>query len=369
MKVLRISNASGHTSSPLNSFTLARSRYFDDEETTYLAYNNNLLSNSNNKLELLNFKQANSSLLRFIKIVFKWYNDVRKSNSKAIIHLHQPSSGFIFALFCKVFCRGIPAVYTVHNNYVNYKLRHKIFLIFCFHISDRITFVSKDAMESFSDKLIKPSYKKALAIQNGVDVERVDQALRDQPERSNDDQKTLRIMTIGRLIPQKNQKFLLDVLEGFNEDWELDVYGDGPLLDKLQQEAVQKGLSGKVQFKGVVPRDDVFQAIANSDLSVSPSLWEGLPVALMEAMCVEVPCVVSDIPSHREVGEEAEGVLLIELDVQAWRKLLEYLSSMDREQRLALGRQNRDFIERHFSVRRMQERYREIYEELLQEKK
>lgn len=366
MKILRISNSSGYTSAPLNSFTLARNRYLEDEETTFLAYDRNENTPSiATGGSSISFEQANKNPLKFLTKVRQWFKYTKKNNSRALIHIHQPGAGFVFTLLCKIACRGIPIVYTVHNNYANYRLRHKIFLSFCFFVSDRVTFVSKDAMNSFSGKLVRPAEKKSLAIQNGVDVERIDQALLHLPDRSKEDLKTLCIMNIGRLIHQKNQRFLLDVLEALNEDWMLEVYGDGPLLDKLQQEAAKKGLSSNVLFKGIVPRDQVFQAIANSDIFVSPSLWEGLPVALMEAMCVGVPCIVSDIPSHREVGEETEGVLLTSMDVKAWQNQLEHLSGLNRQQRFALGRQNRKIIERHFSVRRMQERYREVYEELL----
>lgn len=368
IKILRISNSSGPTSSPFNFFTLARSRYYPNEETTFLAFDKNECAGLDTGVtgDII-LEQANKNPFKFKKIVHQWAKHIKQSKAEAVIHIHQPGAGVIFAVFCKGFCRRIPVVYTVHNNYANYKLRHKLFMALCFLVSDRVTFVSKDAWHSFADKRIKPAKSKCIVIQNGVDVERVDNAVDPTSASRAADGNTLRIMTIGRAVPQKNQGFLLELLERWDGSCQLDVYGKGPLIDNLRKEATRKGLDGQINIKGLVPREEVFMAIARSDVFVSPSLWEGLPIALMEAMCVGVPCIVSDIPSHREAGEKSEGVFLTELKVQAWYNALRYLDSMSREQRFVLGKKNRKVIERHFSVRRMQENYKKVYEELVKE--
>ncbi len=375
MQILRIVNSSGHTSSPLNSFTLARSRLYNDEKTTFLSFSNNDLSAislpetykdavcklNQHRVEIA---QADGNIFKFCRMVKNWAQDVANYSDRAIIQIHHPGSGFVFSLLCKHATKKIPIVYTVHNNYSNYALRHKLFMFFCFLIADKVTFVSNDSWGSFSNKLLGPSKSKSIVIQNGVDVDRIDSVVKGLPERSSVYENVLKVITIGRCIPQKNQKFLIDVFENIRGQWTLEIYGEGSLSEVLQEEINARNLMDKVSLKGVVPRDEVFKAIADCDIFVSPSLWEGLPVALMEAMCVGLPCIVSDISSHREVGGATEGVQLASPDVQVWRDQIYRLFMMSHEERRALGKKNREVIEKHFSVRWMQEQYRELYERL-----
>jgi glycosyltransferase involved in cell wall biosynthesis len=158
---------------------------------------------------------------------------------------------------------------------------------------------------------------------------------------------------------------LLDVLQKLNINWTLDIYGEGDLSAKLHKEVKARNLTNRVRFNGVVPRDDVFRSLARADVFLSPSLWEGLPVALMEAMGVGIPCIVSNISSHNEVGVATEGVKLTDLKVEAWLECIQRLAQMDSQERKAIGLKNREIIQSHFSVRVMQQKYRELYEYLV----
>lgn len=378
MQILTITKSAGHTSCPLNEFTLARCRIFHDEKITLLSFNNNDLSavgssrqyfeksgTGNETLSKIVFQQAEGSIFKFRCLINDWLNKTYSLNNKSIIHIHQPGAGFLFSLLCRYKFRNIPVIYTVHNNYANYAFRHKLFMFFCFFISDKVTFVSRDSWDSFSDKFIRPSDNKSTIILNGVDVERIDYILDNMSKRAREDGDILKMITIGRCIPQKNQKLLVDALEQVKGNWTLDIYGEGNMSDSLQKEIDAKGLSDRIKLRGLVPRDDVFKALGEADVFVSPSLWEGLPVALMEAMCVALPCIVSNIPSHREVGEATEGVILTNLDAQEWQNRIKRLACMTPEDRIDLGRKNREIIEKHFSVRVMQKKYRGVYEELV----
>lgn len=105
---------------------------------------------------------------------------------------------------------------------------------------------------------------------------------------------TLVIGQVGRLIPEKNHGYLLDLARLFQEhgtDCRFLIIGEGPLRDKLEQKASLYGLSHTVIFTGL--REDVADLLQILDGFAMPSFMEGLPVALVEAQAAGLPCVVS----------------------------------------------------------------------------
>jgi len=103
------------------------------------------------------------------------------------------------------------------------------------------------------------------------------------------------IVAVGRLMPQKNYPLLLQsfkIVHGNFPDYTLSIYGDGPEKEKLQELSCQLGISGAVYFHGFCK--DVHQRIANSDIFVMSSDFEGMPNALMEAMGMGFPVVCTD---------------------------------------------------------------------------
>ena len=104
---------------------------------------------------------------------------------------------------------------------------------------------------------------------------------------------------VGRFFPQKNHDFLIDI---FNEIYKKDkdtvllLVGGGELDDALKNQIKEKvrnlGLEDAVEFLGV--REDVDRIVQTFDVFLLPSLFEGLPVTMVEAQAAGLPCVISD---------------------------------------------------------------------------
>jgi len=147
------------------------------------------------------------------------------------------------------------------------------------------------------------------------------------------------IVNIGRLSEQKNQSFLLRVLERLPEA-HLAIAGDGELRDALRTEAARLGIAERVHFLGRLDQPSIADLLAAADLFAQPSLFEGQSNALLEAMNAGVPVVASDIPPQVETlrgsGGEAVGRLLPVDDESAWvRELGGLLRDPDLRERLA----------------------------------
>jgi glycosyltransferase involved in cell wall biosynthesis len=102
---------------------------------------------------------------------------------------------------------------------------------------------------------------------------------------------------VGRFMEQKNHGFLIDVVEELiarRPDACFLLIGDGPLRAGIEGTVRRRNLSHAVRFLGV--RSDVAQLMMNAmDVLLLPSLYEGLPVVLIEAQAAGLPCVISDV--------------------------------------------------------------------------
>lgn len=118
------------------------------------------------------------------------------------------------------------------------------------------------------------------------------------------------IVTVGRLVKHKN---IAGIIEAFSllrdEKTELVVIGGGPELNNLQSLASKLDMTDKVIFKGALSRQETLHEVANADLFVLNSIYEGLPHAVIEAMYLKTPVVASDILGTTEVANEKTATL------------------------------------------------------------
>ena len=120
-----------------------------------------------------------------------------------------------------------------------------------------------------------------------------------------------KIVTVGRLTAQKNQKMLIDAFASVQKkipNIQLYIYGEGELYQDLSDQIEELGLVGSVFLKGNVP--DVHQQIADASMFVLPSDYEGLSNALLEAMMMGLPCISTDCAGSDEYIVSGKNGLL-----------------------------------------------------------
>jgi glycosyltransferase involved in cell wall biosynthesis len=156
-------------------------------------------------------------------------------------------------------------------------------------------------------------------------------------------------LTAGRLAPVKGQHILLDAVAGLVErerkNIELHIAGDGPDRKGLEEHASKLGIQDKVVFEGFVNQDQLRELYQKSDVFVLPSFAEGLPVVLMEAMALGVPCVstwVNGVPEL--IRDGIDGYTVAPGDSAALADAIERLMS-DEGRRESLARAGRQRAE------------------------
>ncbi len=142
--------------------------------------------------------------------------------------------------------------------------------------------------------------------------------------------------------------------------------GDGPLRDTLEETAHAFRLNGRIRFLG--HRDDVPRLLAAADLLVLPSLYEGLPNIVLEAMRFAKPVVATAAPGTTEVVTNGRTGLLVPMRnppalAEAIRTVLQ-----DRDLARRLGAEGRTRVEAEFRADTMIARFAELYETLARAK-
>lgn len=192
----------------------------------------------------------------------------------------------------------------------------------------------------------------------GVDPE----AFRPRPVPSTDD--AFEVICVGRLVPAKGQHVLISAIAGLVEEGRpirLRLVGDGPDRASLEADVARRGLADNVIFEGAVNQDRIRELYARAHVFALASFAEGIPVVLMEAMAMEIPCVTTCITGIPElIRNEVDGLLVSPSDEEALAAALARL--MD-EPELArkLGRDGRARVREKYDLRRNTMRLGEIF--------
>jgi len=174
-----------------------------------------------------------------------------------------------------------------------------------------------------------------------------------------------RLVQVARMVPQKDQPTLLRALAGLQDlDWHLDLIGDGPLLGQVQELAESLGLSERVTFLGY--RSDVAERLAQAQVFLLITNWEGFPRSILEGMRAGLPVVASDVGGVREsVADGLNGYVVPPGDAEAVRERLRALLTAP-DLRARMGAAGRAAYEETYTFDRLVARMTEVYEEVIE---
>jgi glycosyltransferase involved in cell wall biosynthesis len=186
--------------------------------------------------------------------------------------------------------------------------------------------------------------------------------LRAEPDRSPP-----RLVMVARLGAQKDHTSLLRALAGLtHHPWELELIGEGPLMGEMKSLAATLGIGGRVQFLG--QRTDVDQRLAEAQVSLLVTNWEGFPLSILESMRAGLPVVASAVGGIDEaVRHEDTGYLVPRGDVALLRDRIEKLLANPGLRR-RMGTSGRARYEQHFTLDQTVSKTLTVYRDVLRGK-
>ena len=220
-----------------------------------------------------------------------------------------------------------------------------------------------DAVAKFTRERIGVAENRVVSIPNGIAP----------PPTASGRTKTdsrRRMIAVGRLTRQKGFDWLLEHADAWltpeiRRDWTLWIVGDGEDREKLERIALERELGDFIRFCGW--REDAKELIADSDLFLLPSRWEGMPNALLEAAAAGRATLCANVEGVAEILGDAEAQICKPGDVEKWRVKLLRLTT-DAALRDGAGERNRRRVLELFDVASTTKSYENLWTRLLKEK-
>jgi glycosyltransferase involved in cell wall biosynthesis len=227
------------------------------------------------------------------------------------------------------------------------KLINRIFL----SRTDGIVAISKQ-IEHYYLRNLFLSRKKVRLVLNGIDLDyyhrRDSQYLREKLGITKD----ARIIgTVANLRPEKNHKLLISAFSTVAnkiEDVRLLLVGDDCMDQEVHRFAAQSGASDKILFLG--RRNDVPELLSLFDIFCLPSIYEGLPLTLLEAMAAGVPVIGADVMGINEVVVNNQNGLLFPSNDEKRLTEMIFMLLSDNPLRNRLAEAGRESVERYYSL-------------------
>jgi glycosyltransferase involved in cell wall biosynthesis len=255
-------------------------------------------------------------------------------------------------------------VAAVHNSYTRVTFHRRVWNFLLGWVTDRVLVGSRQVWQDVR-RYDAVSASRLVLMPYGIPLAELEVAMSREEARARLQVAGLVLGAVGRLEEQKGHEFLLAALPAVRReipDVTLLLVGAGRRQETLRRQAAALGLEGAVRFLGT--RRDLPEIFRALDLFVHPSLWEGLPLALLKAMGAGLPVVASRISGVRDaVAEGVNGRLVPPGDPPALARAILELARQP-EERQRLGEAAHAAVAARYSVAAMLRQLAALYLEL-----
>lgn len=298
-------------------------------------------------IKLDSFKGAVGSVMNWkaYKDVYKLYIEIKPD----IIHLHSSASGFIgrWALPCN----KVRIFYTPHG--FSFLMKDGLFLKrFVFWIMEYLSAKRKARIVACSEGEYKEATKLSMRstfVNNGINITDLTPYIAEYRAFS----KEITICTSGRILYQKNP-FQFNAIALAMPDVKFIWIGEGELRTELT--------ASNIQVTGWVARYRALEIIRDADFFVLPSLWEGLPISLLEAMYLRKVCLVSNAIGNRDVIRDGKNGFICNSTLDYVEKIRK-LQNNRQDAFIIADRASKDIV-KSYNNDVLAKKYSEIYNQI-----
>lgn len=291
----------------------------------YIITHNKPSNDVKNKFENLGFTiftvpSKKESVYKNVKSI----NEIFKNNKFDIVHSHMAKSNFIIMKLAKKNNVPVRIAHSHQSMKIDGKLKQKIYKIIQF-LNRKYANIFLGCSEAaliygFGERVLSNNYS-YLVIHNAIDLERFkfnNSYRKELRKRYNVTENEILIGSIGRFTYQKNQLFLLKVVNKLvknNNKFKLLLIGEGDLKDDYLKYIKDNSLEQNVILE--TPRNDIYKYYSAFDIFVFPSRFEGLGIVIIEAQACGLNCIISkNIPDDVKISNLVD---FLEIDsIKKW---------------------------------------------------
>lgn len=300
-------------------------------------------------IEVKNFTRSISPIRDF-KALMEIRNIVKKEKPD-IVHLHSSKAGILGRI--GIHSRKIKMFYNPHGfsflklddsrlKRTVYRMIEKVTAM----INPKCTIVGCSKGEYNEAKKINSN---SICINNGIDIRKLNEETKELHIKEID-YKNLKICTVGRISFQKNPKTFNEVAKAF-PSYKFTWIGDGERKEELT--------ASNITVTGWMTRKEVLKELNDNDIFLLLSLWEGLPISLLEAMYLKKICIVSDVIGNRDVIiDQINGFVA---NKEKCIRNIKKISRLEMENKQIQDKANDD-VKKYYCLEKMCEEYKELYE-------
>lgn len=272
---------------------------------------------------------------------FNEVKEIAEDIKPDIIHLHSSKAGVIGRLAFSG--NDVPLFYTPHGYSFlmhNYSPIKRSVFKFIETVMAKRNCMTISCSEGEHQETLKMT-KNATYVNNGINTDQLDDLMAGMEKNNH----PFTVFTSGRICYQKNPKLFNEIAKAMPETRFLWI-GDGELKAELN--------APNIEITGWVNRDRVIKESVNGDVFLLTSLWEGLPMSLLESMYMGKLCVVNDVIGNRDVIDNGRNGFVC-------RTVDEFVNGIKGDR--GLGAVAREDVIREYNTKVMAEKYSRIYKE------
>lgn len=274
-------------------------------------------SNNVKFIRVENFTRA-ISLKKDIKAFWEIKKIIKKEKPQ-IIHLHSSKAGFLGRI--ATIGNKTKILYNPHGFSFLMQNCSKV-KRFIYWLIEKIGTIKKTIIVGCSQGEYEEALKlsrNSICINNGINIKEIDSIIEENEQKENEFKKLI-FCTSGRIGYQKNPKLFNEIAKQFPDNKFVWI-GDGELREELT--------AHNIEITGWKTREEVLKLVNQSDVFILTSLWEGLPISLLEAMYLKKVCLVSNcIGNYNVIQNKVNGFICS--TVEDFRKnIIEIIESRD----------------------------------------
>ncbi len=277
--------------------------------------------------------------------------NIVKNGGYDIVHCHTPIAAACTRIACKGFRKnGVRVIYTAHGFHFYKGAPKQNWAVFypleklCARYTDTLITINREDHDLAHTKF---SAKDTLYVPGvGVDTKRFADTVCDRAAKRtelNVPQDAFLLLSVGELNGNKNHRTVIKAISQLErQDVHYIIAGKGNERENLLALSSELGLADRVRLLG--QRCDIGELLKTADAFLHPSLREGLPVSVTEALAAGLPCIVSDIRGCKDLVDEKGGFCCNPLNADDFAQKINLLAA-DKELRETMGEYNRQKAE------------------------